>query len=128
MGAFLIPDSTSPAHRVLTAIRQYRREHGGSPSHSEIARRAGVYRQRVGGHLKRLREAGLLTYTRGAARSIALADPLANMSDVDLELACLARGWRVDKSQVPALPDAFPIDARVPDWGLPALDALKHIE
>lgn len=123
-----VPYTSSACDRVLTAIRVYRREHGRSPSLGEIARRASVRRQHVARYLVRLQVGGHLTYDRHAAEPIKLADPAANLSDIDLENGCHGRGWTIVKSRAPNLPAAFPVDAVVPIWELPLIEQLGHIE
>ncbi len=120
-------DTTSACHRVLTAIRQYRREHGCSPSLGEIARRTLVRRQHVGRYLASLQADGYLIYDRAAVETIKLADPAANLSDLDLELACHGRGWTVIKSTMPAIGDAYPVDTTVPNWELPLIVRLDQV-
>lgn len=126
--AYRVPESTSPCHRVLTAIRQYMAEHGGSPSYGEISYRARVPRQKVGGYLRRLQDDGYLRYTPHGARSIRLIDVCANISTDQMVLALAGRGWAAIPPRVPALAESYPVDPRVTDWGLPLLDSLRHIE
>jgi len=126
--SFPVPYTSSACDRVLTAIRIYRRQHGRSPSLGEIARRASVRRQHVGRYLVRLQIAGLLVYDRHAIEPIMLADPTANLSDIDLEVACHDRGWTVIMSRAPAVASAFPVDPVVPNWELPLLDKLGQID
>jgi hypothetical protein len=121
-------ETTSACHRVLTAIRQYRREYGCSPSLGEVARRSHVRRQHVGRYLASLQADGHLIYDRTAIDTIKLTDPAANLSDLDLELGCHGRGWVVIKSALPSIVDAYPVDTMVPNWELPLIDTLKHIE
>ncbi|MBW6524435.1 MarR family transcriptional regulator [Sphingomonas sp. RHCKR47] len=123
-----VPFTTSATDRVLSAVRAYRREHGRSPTLGEIARRALVRRQHVARYLKRLQEAGYLVYDRRAAEPITLVDLAANLSDLDLENGCHGRGWTVIKSAVPNLTTSFPVDPVVPNWELPLVDKLQHIE
>ena len=120
-------DTTSACHRVLTAIRQYRREHGCSPSLGEIARRTLVRRQHVGRYLASLQADGYLIYDRAAVETIKLADPAANLSDLDLELACHGRGWTVIRSAAPSVADSFPVDPLVPEWGSSLVGRLDHV-
>jgi SOS-response transcriptional repressor LexA len=117
-------DTTSACHRVLTAIRQYRREHGCSPSLGEIARRTRVRRQHVGRYLASLQADGYLIYDRAAVETIKLADPAANLSDLDLELACHGRGWTVVKSRAPAIVEAYPIETAPQGWEVDLLAGL----
>lgn len=111
-----VPFTTSACDRVLTAIRVYRREHGRSPTLGEISRRATVRRQHVPRYLVRLQIAGHLTYDRHAAEPIVLADPAANLSDIDLENGCHGRGWTVIKSAAPLIAAAYPVDDVRPAW------------
>lgn len=112
---------------VLEYIRRHFREVGQSPSHKEIAEATGLERQHVGKHLVTLRETGLIDFQRGRARSITLVDRGAMLSDCELELICVGRGWTVLKPVVP-ISDAFPVDPVVPDFGLHAIAALDHID
>lgn len=113
---------------MLEAIRRHFRDLGASPSHEEIARATGLQRQHVGYWLDKLQAAGFLTYRRGVARSIVLTDRMANLSDTELRLACVGRGWSVVEPRVPGLSESFPVDPTVPDFGLTLIEALKHIE
>lgn len=126
--SFPVPYTSSACDRVLTAIRIYRREHGRSPSLGEISRRAAVRRQHVPRYLVRLQLAGHLTYDRHAAEPIVLADPAANLSDIDLENGCHGRGWTVIKSAAPHVAAAFPVDDVVPIWEVSLIEKLGHIE
>lgn len=112
---------------VLEFIRRHFREVGQPPSHTEIAEATGLKRQHVGKHLVTLREAGLIDYEHGRARSITLVDRGAMLSDCELELICAGRGWTVRRPPVP-IGEAFPVDPVVPDFGLHAIAALDHID
>jgi DNA-binding GntR family transcriptional regulator len=115
---------------VLEMIRRHFRAVGASPSHREISEGSGVGRRHVGAWLDHLQAEGLLTYQPRRPRSIVLCDRMANLSDTELHLACAGRGWTVVEAPARAAPlsHAFPVDPRVPDYGLPLLDALRHIE
>lgn len=126
----LTPSRSMSSRRqlVLEFIRRHFRAVGASPSHSEIAAATGLARQHVGGWLDELQAAGLITYQRGRPRSIALVDRMANYSDTELRLACVGRGWTISLPPT-ATPfaDCYAVDPVVPDYGLPLLDALKHV-
>lgn len=115
---------------VLEFIRRHFRAAGASPSHAEIAGATGLRPQHVGRWLVELRDAGLITFTRRQPRSIALVDRLAMHSDLELELACHARGWTIVRPvpSVAPLAEVYPLDPDVTDLGLTLLDAIKHIE
>lgn len=123
-----VPFNLSATDRVLSAVRAYRREHGRSPTLAEIARRTMVKRQHVARYLKRLQDAGYLTYDRRAPEPIMLVDLVANLSDLDLENGCHGRGWTVIKSAAPVIAQSYPVDPVVPNWELPLIDALDQIE
>ncbi len=112
---------------VLEAIRRHFRTVGQSPSYREIAASTGVQSQHVGQYLAKLRDAGLINFERGRARSITLVDRGAMLSDCELELICAGRGWTVSKPAIP-IGEAYPVDPIVPDYGLHAIAALNHIE
>lgn len=116
--------SGCPSHRVLTAIRQYHREHGLAPSQAEIARRARVHREHVRRYLRQLQRDGLLTYEPGQRFSIRLVDRVANLSDMELVLACVGRGIMTGRSPVPALVEAYQVDPRITDDDRRLLDRL----
>jgi len=120
------PTRISTRARVLEAVRWYFRATGMSPSFSEIGLRAGVPKQRVGRYLDELQRDEYLTYEKGEARSIMLADPGANISDADLLSAALGRGWVV-KMPTPAaaaVGEATPVELAMPDW---ASDLLRKV-
>lgn len=133
-GARVVVNSRSTRQRVLGAIRWYFREHGDAPSHGDIAALAGIAVKRVRGYAGELRALGYITYRAGVPRGIALVDRAAMLSDQELRLACVARGWVVTDSALPALAAAFPLVAQgdrdadgrqgVADWGLPSLREL----
>lgn len=131
MTSKLVPTRSMSSRRqlVLEAIRRHFRAVGGSPSHREISDQTGVGRRHIGLWLDELQAEGMLTYERAHARSIVLTDRCANLSDTELHLACAARGWTVTEPPVTAAPllDAYPIDPRVPDYGLPLLERLDDI-
>lgn len=132
----LVPRRSMSSRRqlVLEMIRRHFRAVGQSPSHTEIGEATGLKRQHVGRLLDELMTAGLLTYQRGRPRSIALVDRTANLSDCELHLACIGRGWTVREppTQALALTVTYPVDFTrpedVPEFGLTLIDALKHIE
>lgn len=115
---------------VLEAIRRHFRAVGAAPSYREIADTTGIGRRHVRPWLDQLQRDGLLTFIAGQPRSITLTDRMANLSDTELQLACASRGWTVVKPDVhvAALAAAYPVDPRVTDYGLPLLEALRHIE
>ncbi|MEN2749245.1 helix-turn-helix domain-containing protein [Sphingomonas sp. T9W2] len=127
----LTPSRSMSSRRqlVLESIRRHFRAVGASPSHREIAQETGLTRQHVGRWLDELQAAGVITYTPGRARSIVLVDRAANFSDAELHLACAGRGWTVTEPalSVQPLATAYPVDPVVPEFGLAALDALKHV-
>lgn len=127
--ARLVPTRSMSSRRqlVLEYIRRHFRQVGQPPSHGEIAAATGLRRQHVGKHLAKLRDDHLITFEAGRARSIALVDRGAMLSDCELELICAGRGWAISKPVVP-IGEAFPVDPIVPEYGLHALEALKHIE
>lgn len=114
---------------VLWAVRQHFLGCGLSPSYAEISGATGLKPQHVGRVLEKLQAAGLLTFTRGKARSIMLTDRAACLSSAELELACIARGWTITKPPAVSAPivRAFRVDPDVTELGLPLIDALKHI-
>lgn len=114
----------SATHRILAAIRLYYREFGASPSHGELERRTSVKRQHVPRHLKRLQDQGYLTWTPGEPNSIVLAMAGDGLCDLDLESACHARGWAIDRSRAPVLVEAHPLLPGVPKWGVSLLQRL----
>lgn len=130
MTTALTPSRSMSSRRqsVLEAIRRHFRARGASPSHREIAEATGIGRRHVGAWLDYLQAEGLLTYRSRAARSIVLIDRMANFSDTELRLACAGRGMIVTDTPLPALVDAYAVDPRVPDYGLPLIEALQHIE
>lgn len=100
---------------VLTAIRQHFREVGRSPSYLEIGVRVGLEPRHVKPHLKQLQADGLITFRDRAARSIALVDRTANLSDEEIEVAVHSRGWQIVKSTVPMLAKVYPLDTVEPE-------------
>jgi SOS-response transcriptional repressor LexA len=91
----LLPSAAraSTKQRVLEAIRQHFRDTGMSPSFREIGFRVGIAAQRVGPHIQALQIEGYLAYLKGTSRSIVLVDRAANLSDTELRLGCVGRGW-----------------------------------
>lgn len=113
---------------VLEVIRRHFRALGQSPSHNEIAESTGLKRQHVGGWLKELQAAGLITFTPNRARSIVLVDRMANFADSEIEAAAHARGATIVWPPVIApLAEAFPVDFDVPDYGLKLLQEIDDI-
>lgn len=93
--------------RVYQAIHHHFRLYGCSPSYIDIGLAVGIHPRHVGRPLRGLMERGLLTFTRGAARSIVLADRLANCSDAEVERAARQRGGRIVWSDLPLLAETF---------------------
>ncbi|EJL23963.1 LexA family transcriptional regulator [Novosphingobium sp. AP12] len=81
--------------RVYRAVQEHFREFGASPSYCDIARAVGIAARHVGRPLQGLTKRGLLTATPGEPRSIQLADRLANVSDIEIERAVIARGGAI---------------------------------
>lgn len=102
-------------HRVLAAVRQYRREVGCAPSLGEIARRTGIRRQHIGRSLRQCEREGLIVYAPGSSDPIRLVDTAANLSDEELEAALHGRGGRIVWSPAPVVGEAYPVDPRLPD-------------
>lgn len=101
----MINRGTSLEQRVYRAVQEHFREFGASPSYCDIARAVGIAARHVGRPLQGLTRKGLLTVEPGQARSIRLADRLANLSDVEIELAVLARGGAVEWGQGASVAD-----------------------
>lgn len=117
--------------RVLTAIRWLFRRDGMPPSHSQVADIAGIATKRIRIYVERLAADGFITYEKGVAFSIRLADRGAELSDEELERVAHARGAAISWSKLPALGYAFPLtradDEGVADWGLKLLAELDDI-
>jgi Mn-dependent DtxR family transcriptional regulator len=71
-----LPDSLTPREAdVLIAVRDFLAAHGDiSPRLDDIGRRLGVSHEAVRLHLLNLCERGIVTYTRGAHRSVKITD------------------------------------------------------
>ena len=120
------PSMSSRRQLVLTAIRQHFREVGRSPSYLEISIRVGIEPRHVKPHLKQLQSDGLITFRDRAARSIALVDRTANLSDDEIEVAVHSRGWQLVKSVVPVLAQVYPLDTVEPEVAA-LLSQLDHV-
>ena len=92
--------------RVYQAIHHHFRLYGCAPSYIDIGGAVGIHPRHVGRPLRSLMARGLLTFTPGTARSIVLADRLANCSDAEIERAARERGGQVVWSDLPILPEA----------------------
>ena len=93
--------------RVYQAIHHHFRLYGCSPSYIDIGLAVGIHPRHVGRPLRSLMKRGLLTFTPGAARSIVLADRLANCSDAEVEHAARQRGGRIVWSDLPLLAQTY---------------------
>lgn len=96
--------SASADLRVIEAIRRHFRRSGAAPSLSEISNDSGVRRTEVGRSLRRLQHQGLLEVQPGVPRGSMLTDRAANLSDLELELAVISRGGRIEWQRVKAAP------------------------
>jgi len=61
---------TPQQNAVLLAVRDLYASRGFSPTIREIAARTGLHKSRVGEHLERLRQQGLITWEVGKSRTI----------------------------------------------------------
>lgn len=101
----MIDRGTCLEQRVYRAVQEHFRQFGASPSYCDIARAVGIAPRHVGRPLQGLKRQGLLTVEPGRARSIQLADRLANLSNVEIERAVMARGGAVNWGQAPDVAD-----------------------
>lgn len=85
----------SPACRILDMLNAWFASHAFAPSYREIERLARVHLGRVRSYLDQLQAQGHLTHRGGEPRSIVLTRRMANVSDIELEVECLGRGWVV---------------------------------
>ena len=114
--------SRSTQQRVLSAIRDYFKDHEVGPSHADIADRAGITVKRVQRYVEQLADGGYLTYIPRAPRSIRLLDRMANYSDDEVRATLAARGLEIVIRQPPSPAEG------VADWGLQSLEKLNDIE
>lgn len=111
--------TASTRQRVLDAIRWHYRVTGCAPSHSEIGKLARISPKRVHGYVDSLADAGYVTFRERVGRSILLIDRAAMLSDMELRLTCIGRGWTITESELAALADVFTIhNGREPDADL----------
>lgn len=118
-----VETTTGLEQRVLKAIRAHFRRTGGSPSYGELSAAVGILAQHVGKPLRSLQDKGFLRFTRGAPRSIVLADRMANFADSEIELAAAARGAAVAWAAPSA--SAWPA-ASVTDDGIGNVPGIPH--
>jgi SOS-response transcriptional repressor LexA len=100
--------SISNCRRILAMefIRRYFRDFGTSPSFGEIAAAVSIPVQRVGRLLQPLVDNGELLHTPGKPRSLRLPDRAEELSDAEIALVLLRRGWTVNNVDLIALSES----------------------
>jgi hypothetical protein len=92
----LSPVSSSRRVLALEFIRRYFRDYGSSPSFGEIGAALNIPTQRVGALIRPLVESGELIHRPGIARSFKLPDRAEQLSDAEIAVILLRRGWIVN--------------------------------
>ncbi|QIG80088.1 LexA family protein [Stakelama tenebrarum] len=111
---------SSRKFQLLGWIKGYFAEHGVSPATREMAAAIGVSTTRVRALLRRLEAEGLIIRLKGVERGIRLPEMADELSDAEIAIALVARGWKVNPATRSAT-GAFP------DRNLPQLPPLVHI-
>jgi SOS-response transcriptional repressor LexA len=113
----------------MEAIRRHFRDYGASPSYRDLNAATGIATTDIGRLLRKLAKLGLIILHMGRARGIELPDPTDMLSDSQLELINLARGWTVVKPQSAAQPlvAAYPVESGT-DFQLPVEDLIAQID
>lgn len=95
MALRITPTSSSRRVLALEFIRRYFRDYGQSPSFGEIAAGLNIPTSRVGAIVEELEHRGEIIRATGQTRGIMLPEAIHQLSDSQVQLILIRRGWIV---------------------------------